>query len=95
MPAYIIFTRLHTRDRSELDLYAKEAPKFFAGHNAKFLSRFGASEVLEGPGAEGVGILEFPTIEEARAWYQSPIYKEAAKHRPQGGDYSVIITEGM
>jgi hypothetical protein len=29
MPAYIIFVREHTRNRAELDLYAKQAPFFW------------------------------------------------------------------
>jgi uncharacterized protein (DUF1330 family) len=84
MPAYIVFTRLHTRNRTELDLYAKEAATLFAGYNVKFLSRFGPCEVTEGGGVEGVAILEFPTMTEAKAWYNSPVYQESAKHLASG-----------
>ena len=94
MPAYIVISRLHTRNQSELDLYAKQGPAFMAGHNVKFLARFGTCEVMEGAAVEGVAILEFPTIAEARAWYSSPAYQEACKHRFQGGDYSAVIIEG-
>jgi uncharacterized protein (DUF1330 family) len=38
-----------------------------AGHPATFLARFGHCEVKEGAGVEGVAIIEFPTIEAARA----------------------------
>ena len=94
MAAYVVITRLRTRNRAELDLYAQQAPNFLAGHAIKWLALFGPCEVKEGPGAESVAILEFPTLAEAKAWYDSPAYQDASRHRFQGGDYSVLIVEG-
>jgi uncharacterized protein (DUF1330 family) len=94
MAAYVIITKLRTRNPAELELYAKERPNFLRGHSVKFLARFGRCEVLEGAGVEGVAILEFPTFAEAKAWYESPVYQEASLHRFKGGDYSAILTEG-
>jgi uncharacterized protein (DUF1330 family) len=88
MPAYIVISRLHTRNPAELERYAKEAPNFLAGHAVTFLARFGPCEVVEGPGVEGVAILEFPTLADAKARYASPAYQEASRHRFLGGDYS-------
>jgi uncharacterized protein (DUF1330 family) len=65
-----------------------------AGHALTYRARFGRHEVVEGAAAEGVAILEFPTFEEAKAWYGSPAYQEASKHRFLGGDYRFIIVEG-
>ena len=95
MPAYIVITKERTRNQSELDLYAKEHASFIAGHALTYRARFGKHEVLEGADAEGIAILEFPTSEEARAWYTSPAYQEASKHRFQGGDYRFILVEGV
>jgi uncharacterized protein (DUF1330 family) len=94
MAAYVVITRFHTRNPAELEQYAKDAPGFLAGHSIKFLARFESCEVVEGPGAEGVAILEFPTLAEAKAWYSSSAYQRASKHRFEGGDYGVIIVEG-
>lgn len=94
MAAYIVITRLRTRNPAELALYAKEAPAFMTGHAVKFLARFGPCEVVEGAGVEGVAILEFPTPAEARAWYASLAYQAASQHRFLGGDYSAVIVEG-
>ena len=52
-------------------------------------------EVLEGPAIEDIIILEFPSNEEAKAWYQSPEYQAACERRFQGGDYRCILTEGV
>ena len=43
----------------------------------------GNHDVLEGPSIEGCAILRFPSMEEARRWYDSPKYQEARKHRPE------------
>jgi uncharacterized protein (DUF1330 family) len=95
MAAYVVFTKTRTRNQGELDLYAKKIPVFMAGHRATFLARFGDCEVKEGAAAEGVAILEFPTFKEAMAWYESPAYQEASQHRFKGGDYNVVIVEGL
>src|SRR5271167_1343392 len=95
MAAYVVITKTRTRNPSELALYAKEAPAFMAGHSATFLARFGACEVKEGAGVEGVAIIEFPTFAEAQAWYESPAYQEASQHRFCGGDYNIVIVDGV
>jgi uncharacterized protein (DUF1330 family) len=91
----MVFTRLRTRDAAEMALYLKDAPTFFAGHPIKFLSSFGPFEVAEGPGVEGVAILEFPTMADAKAWYNGPVYTKARKQRFLGSDNSVIFVEGV
>ncbi len=55
----------------------------------------GACETLEDPAAEGVVLLEFPDMAAARAWYESPAYREAREHRFRGGDYRFILFEGL
>jgi uncharacterized protein (DUF1330 family) len=95
MAAFVVITKTRTRNKSELDLYAKHAPTFMSGHQATFLARFGACEVKEGAGAESVAIIQFPTFEEAKAWYESPAYQEASQHRYKGGDYNIVIVEGV
>ena len=95
MVAYVIFARVRTRDPAQLKQYADSRTKFFAGHNVRTLAPFGAPfEVLEGPAIEGISILEFPTLAEAKAWYSSPAYQEASQHRFRGGDYTSIIVDG-
>ena len=95
MPAYVVITKTRTRNQAELALYAKQAPTFMAGHAATFLARFGDCETMEGAPAEGVAIIEFPTFAEAKAWYESPAYQEASQHRFRGGDYDIVIVDGV
>ena len=40
-------------------------------------------------------IISFPSVKEAKAWYDSPAYREVRKHRFLGADYSAVIVEGV
>ena len=95
MATYAVFIREMTRDPAEMQVYAGKAGGTLAGHPVKVLAAYGKQEVLEGPQAEGVIILEFPSMEAARAWYDSPAYREAREHRFQGADYRAILVEGV
>ena len=95
MPAYVIFIRERTLDPSELEAYARAAPPSLEGLPIKFLAAYGRQEVLEGPAPEGVAIAEFPSVEEAKQWYESPAYQAAAQHRFKGATYRGLIVEGI
>ena len=94
MVAYIVFTREKTRDQAELDTYSQEVSASLTGHSVTTRAYYGRNEVLEGSAVEGVAILEFPTFEEAKAWYDSPAYRKVREHRYKGADYRAIIVEG-
>jgi len=94
MAAYVVITRERTRNTAQMEQYKKLAPASFEQHPAIFRAIHGRHEVLEGPAVEEIIILEFPTYEEAKAWYQSPEYQAACEHRFQAGDYRFIITQG-
>ena len=95
MAAYIVFTRERLRDPVEFGAYGEKAGGTLAGHSARPLAFYGAHETLEGAAIEGAVIVEFPDIAAAKAWYNSPAYQEAVKHRFAGADYRVFITEGL
>lgn len=95
MSAYIIFMRSKTKDPAEMDIYRQKVAASREGHTMKALVRLGRTEVVEGAPVEGVVMLEFPTFEEAKAWYDSPLYRGARKHRFLGSDYHAIIVEGL
>lgn len=95
MPAYIVFIRDKTLDQAELETYWQQAPATLEGHPINVLAAYGRHVTLEGPETEGVVIAEFPTLEAARAWYESPAYQEAAQHRRRGALYRGLIVEGV
>ncbi len=95
MVAYMVFTRERMRSPVEYERYRQKARPAAEGHPLKPLALYGTHEVLEGPAIEGAVILEFPTIDAARAYYQSTAYQEAVQHRFLGADYRVFIVEGI
>ncbi|REE81046.1 uncharacterized protein (DUF1330 family) [Paenibacillus taihuensis] len=95
MSAYVVFIREKTNNIEELGIYASKAPVGLAGHSLKPLAMYGTHEVIEGPDVEGVAVLEFPNMEEAKAWYYSPAYQDALQHRLKGGIYRGVMVEGL
>jgi len=95
MATYIVFTRESTQDQGELDTYQSKVGATFKGHPVKILAAYGPQQVLEGDAPEGVVIVEFPSTADARAWYDSPAYQDAAQHRFRGAVYRGLIVEGV
>lgn len=95
MSAYVVMMREQTTDQAEMDMYASQAPLAREGHAVTPLVRYGALNILEGPAFEGCLIHRFPTVAAAEAWYHSPQYQQAARHRHQGAQYRVFIVEGI
>ena len=95
MSAYVVFIREKTIDQSELEAYWETVKESLEGRPLKVLAAYGKHDVLEGPDVEGVVIAEFPTLQEARDWYDSPAYQKAAQHRHRGAVYRGLIVEGV
>jgi uncharacterized protein (DUF1330 family) len=95
MKGYFVFTREKTTNAAELAIYMAKVRATFAGHEVNVLAAYGKHEVLEGDATEGMVIVEFPSVEAAKAWYDSPEYTEVRKHRFAGAEYRAILIEGV
>ena len=100
MTAYMIFLREEpVRDQAELDEYSRQnrasAGEFVKNFKMAPLVVYGALEAVEGPTPDGVVLLQFPSVEDAKAWYNSPAYQSALQHRLKGADYRAIIMQGL
>lgn len=95
MPAYFVLLRDHTGDQHELDTYHALAPASGIGHAIAPRAMYGALTTLEGPAAEAVAILEFQTLDAAKAWYESAGYQQALEHRKRGSTSRAFIIEGI
>jgi uncharacterized protein (DUF1330 family) len=100
MPAYIIVYReTPIRDQAAIEEYSRRnrenAGMFQENHGTKPLVIYGKSEGLEGANPDGIVMLEFPTYETAKAWYESPAYQEALKFRLDAADWRTVIVEGL
>lgn len=100
MPAYIVFIREEpVKDAEALAAYSASnranAARFVADFALRPLAVYGAQEVLEGADADGVVLLEFPTMAQARGWYESPEYQAVLADRHKAAHYRAIMFEGL
>ena len=95
MVAYAVFIRDRLRDPQIMQSYLDQVGATFAGHQATRRAGHGPLEVLEGAAMESVVITEFPSIEAARAWYDSEAYKAVRGLRHLAADYRAFIVEGV
>jgi uncharacterized protein (DUF1330 family) len=94
MPAYVLFIRDQpVRDAAAMEAYRNSK----RGRDPKMvpLVVYGATEAVEGEAPDGVVILQFPTVEDAKNWYYSPEYQAATQLRKKGADYRVVIVQGI
>ena len=93
--AYAIFIR-------EGEIVDPEAMAAYQAGNAsggpvpgmKVHAVYGAMETLEGEAADGFVILEFPSMQEARDWYNGD-YSERIKLRQKAAPYRAFLVEGV
>jgi uncharacterized protein (DUF1330 family) len=72
VPAYVIAT-VEVKDPVRYEDYKTLVPPSIAAFGGRFVARGGKTDVLEGDwNPNRLVILEFPTAERARQWYDSP-----------------------
>lgn len=95
MPAYWLARSL-INDPVEYKKYTDQVPGIVAKHGGTILARGGRFEVLEGPRKfQRFVVIEFPSLEQARACHDSEEYRQAAEHRRQNGvgEVELVILE--
>ena len=95
MTAYVVMLREKVRDPAELDVYAAAARDARAGHDITSVIGYGPIQTLEGEALDGILVNQFPTVDDALAWYYSPAYQAALTHRQAAADYRVLIVSGV
>ena len=95
MAGYVI-VNITVRDPEQYEEYKRLASPSVSAYGGRYLVRGGALDVREGPWAlSRLVILEFPSVERARAWWESPEYTPAKKIRQSCADAQLVITDGV
>ncbi|MEO7129588.1 MAG: DUF1330 domain-containing protein [Rhodoferax sp.] len=95
MTAYVIFD-INVTDSERYEQYKKLAPPVIAAFGGKYLTRGGNTEVLEGGWVPSrIVILEFPTVERAKEWLESPEYREARALRHVTATTNAVVVQGV
>ena len=95
MAAYLI-AEIEVTNPEGYKPYTELVPATIALYGGRFLVRGGATEVLEGdwPARRRV-IIEFPSMEAARAWWDSPDYAKPKSMRRANSNGRLILLEGF
>jgi uncharacterized protein (DUF1330 family) len=94
MKAYIIVD-VQVTDRDRYEDYKKLTPGSLVPYEGKFVVRGGKTETLEGSWSPGrVVVLEFPSVEQAKAWWSSEGYAPAKAIRQSASITKMILVEG-
>ena len=96
MAAYIMATIDNVTDPDKMAQYRDLAAKATEKAGGKYIARGGETTPLEGGWEPGRAvILEFPSMEAAKAWYHSPEYQEAFRTREGAADFKILAVEGL
>jgi uncharacterized protein (DUF1330 family) len=95
MAGYII-VEIDVTDPAVYEEYRKQAGATVLSHGGKYIIRGGAAETLEGDWqAKRIVVLEFPSVEQARAWWSCEEYREPKKLRQKSAITNMILVEGV
>jgi uncharacterized protein (DUF1330 family) len=94
MPAYVI-AEVTITDPQGFERYRQMVPPTVAHHGGRFVVRGGKTETLEGTwNPARLVVLEFDSVERARAWWASEEYREAKELRQRTARTNLVIVEG-
>lgn len=95
MPAYVI-NDMEVTDPVTFEQYKQLSPATVALYGGRFLVRGGACTGAEGGWQpQRLVVLEFPSVERARAWLDSPEYAAARRLRQASTRSRIVIVEGV
>jgi uncharacterized protein (DUF1330 family) len=99
MPAYIAFL-IDIHDQAAFSDYARAAAPTYPAYGGGVALRGPIAEVIEGTFDLGqdtrLVVLEFPSLEQARAWWESDEYRPLVKLRqPPVADARAFLVDGI
>lgn len=94
-PAYYV-AEFEITDPEGMKPYSANVESTFQPYGGHFIVRGGKTVSLEGAAPERRRVvIEFASVEKARAWYNSPEYTELRKVRQKSAKTDVYLIEGV
>jgi len=95
MAAYVI-VEIDVTDPEGYEEYRRLAAPTVTDCGGRYIVRGGTAENLEGDWQpKRIVVLEFPTVEEAKAWWSSDIYAPIQAIRHRTAHTRMIVVEGV
>lgn len=96
MSAYCLFDNEHIYDPNMLEKYRQRVFAVVSKFGGNYLVIGGPIEVKEGTSNLNFPVLiEFPSMEQANAWYNSADYAELLAMRKAAGKYVAVFMRGI
>ena len=95
MAAYVI-VNIEVTDPVRYEEYKKRALATVTAHGGRYIARGGRAETLEGTWRpHRVVLLEFPSAQNAKAWWDSEAYKPLKAMRQASARTEMMLVEGV
>jgi uncharacterized protein (DUF1330 family) len=95
MAAYVV-ANVRVEDPERYAEYVARVPATIELYGGRFLARAGHAERLEGAVEPArFVVLEFPTYEAAKSWYESEEYRPLLELRQSSSTGDLILTDGV
>jgi uncharacterized protein (DUF1330 family) len=95
MLAYFIVD-LDVHDRVGMREYLERVPGTLTKYGGRYIVRGGQFEVVEGNWQPTrVVMMEFPSMEQAKLWYDCEEYKEMKAARVKAARTNIVLVEGV
>jgi uncharacterized protein (DUF1330 family) len=92
----LVIVDIEVTDPVRYEDYKRLASASIAAHGGRYLVRGGASEVLDGQWTpRRLVVLQFDSVEQAKAWRYSAEYAEAKKFRDGAAMANMVVVEGV
>ena len=95
MSAYVV-VEIEVLDNERYETYKQLAPPSIAQYGGRYVARGGQVETLEGTWSpKRLVILEFPSVDRAKAWWNSAEYAQAKALRQAVAHTQMIVVAGL
>jgi uncharacterized protein (DUF1330 family) len=95
MSCYFI-AQIQINDAMEYQKYLDKVDEVFAKYNGKYLALDKNPVVLEGSWSyDRIALIEFPSNEELRRWYESLEYQELVQFRLKAAKCDTLFVSGL
>ena len=95
MSAYLI-ADVNVENADSYAEYRRQVLPLIERHGGKFIVRGGAHETLEGDWRPArLVIIEFPSLEQAKRWYDCEEYRDPKAMRLRAGRTNLVMVDGV
>lgn len=95
MAAYFI-VEIDIQDPKGFEEYRQKVPATIERYGGRYLIRGGRQETIEGTWRpKRIVLLEFPSVEQAKRWYDSPEYRPLRELRLRTAHGHIVLVEGV